>query len=66
MKTLKIMSITGLVVAGLALICLMVFDNYTDYVSAIGWGVIATLYLIALSVVTLVQSLKALKNEVKQ
>jgi hypothetical protein len=65
MRTLKIMSITGLVVAGLALISMIAFNNYTDYESAIGWGIIATFYLIALSIVTLVQALARLKNEVK-
>lgn len=55
MKTLKIMSIVGLVLAGLSWLCMSAFDNVLDYEQGIGWGMIAMLYLIALSIVCLVQ-----------
>lgn len=58
MKTIKIMSIIGLVVSALSWICLAAFDNYYDYESAIGWGFIAVLYLIAISIVGIVQANK--------
>ena len=55
MKTLKTMSILGLVMAGICYMFVAVFmDN--DPKAAIGWGVIAILYLIAYSIVGLVQA----------
>ena len=62
MKTLKIMGIIGLVIAGFSYICLVVFCNPIDYEAGIGWGFIACWYLIALSIVCLVQC-KKIKNE---
>lgn len=52
------MSIIGLVLAGLSYICMIAWDNSVDYEAAIGWGVIAVAYLIALSIVGLVKSRK--------
>ncbi len=58
MKTLKVMSTIGLVLAGISWLCMSAFDNIVDYESGIGWGMIAMLYLIALSIVCLVQTKK--------
>ncbi len=49
------MSIVGLALAGLSWLCMSAFDNVLDYEQGIGWGMIAMLYLIALSIVCLVQ-----------
>ena len=59
MKSLKIMSIVGLILAGLSWICLVSFANVIDYEAAIGWGIIAVWYLIAISIVGIVQANKA-------
>lgn len=61
MKSLKVMGIIGIVLAVLALYCLMVFCNEIDYEAAIGWGVYATLYLLAFSIVVLVNNKKEKK-----
>jgi uncharacterized membrane protein YuzA (DUF378 family) len=58
MKTLKVMGITGLVLSALTWIFIGLFDNINDYESAIGWGVIAMFYLIAYSIVGIVQANK--------
>jgi hypothetical protein len=55
-KTLKILSIIGLVIAGLSLVCLVAFCNPYDYEAGIGWGMIAGLYLVAIAIVGLVKS----------
>lgn len=52
------MSTIGLVLAGISWLCMSAFDNIVDYESGIGWGMIAMLYLIALSIVCLVQTKK--------
>lgn len=62
MRTLKIMSIVGLSISGISFVCLVAYDNVVDYESAIGWGIITVGYLIALSIVTLIKSLKELKK----
>lgn len=54
MKTLKIMSIIGIVWFGLCFVCILVFIN-SDESAAIGWGLYAVLYGIALAIVALVQ-----------
>jgi len=56
MKSLKIMSIVGLVIAGVSILCLYAWNNILDYESAIGWGIIASMYLVALSIVSLSKS----------
>ena len=56
MKTLRVMGIIGLVMSAIAFICMVAWDNQYDYESAIGWGVIAIFYLIAYSIVGIVQS----------
>ena len=45
MKSLKVLSIIGLVLFSLSLICLIAFDNDVDYLLAIGWGMYVTLYI---------------------
>lgn len=54
MKTIKVMSIIGLVMAVLSMLCIIGFQ-YSDSQASMGWGVIAVLYLIALSIVGIVQ-----------
>jgi hypothetical protein len=58
MKTLKVMGITGLVLSVLSWFFVGAFDNINDYESAIGWGIIAIMYLIAYSIVGIVQANK--------
>lgn len=55
-KAIKVMSIIGIVLAALALICLIIFDNYRDYEAAIGWGMYAGLYLLGFSITALVKN----------
>ena len=52
------MSIIGLVLFSLSLICLVAFNNYLDYTAAIGWGLYAALYGIAYAIVVLVHNKK--------
>ena len=63
MKSLKVLSIIGLVLFSLSLICLIAFDNDADYLSAIGWGMYAALYGIALAIVALVKVRKYNKTK---
>lgn len=58
MKTLKVMSIVGIVIAGLSYLCIVVFSNAVDYEAASGWGIIAGAYLLAFSIVVLVKNKK--------
>jgi uncharacterized membrane protein len=53
MKTIKVMSIIGIVVGSLSFLCLLAFDNPYEYDAAIGWGIIAVLYFIPFSIVGL-------------
>ena len=58
------MSITGLVIFSLSLICLVGFATPVDYDAAIGWGIIGMLYAIPFSIVVLVQSMvKSVKKD---
>ncbi|MDZ4227854.1 MAG: hypothetical protein U1E54_01270 [Candidatus Levybacteria bacterium] len=54
--SIKVMSIIGIVLAVISFICLVAFDNRYDYESAVGWGVIAAIYLLAFSIVALVKN----------
>ena len=58
MKTLKIMSVIGIVWSVLSFVCLVAFDNSIDYESAVGWGILAAGYLLAFAIVCLVQATK--------
>jgi hypothetical protein len=58
MKTLKVMSIIGMVLSAFSFMFMSWFNNAVDYEAAIGWGVIMVLWTIAFSVVVLVQSNK--------
>jgi len=55
MKSLKVLAIIGLVWSVLSWICLVAFDNAVDYEAGIGWGLMAVMYLIAISIVAIVQ-----------
>ena len=61
MKTIKVMSLVGLGIGGVGLLCLMAWDNYDNFESAVGWGMIVALYLIAFAIVGVVQANK--KNQ---
>jgi len=63
MKSLKVLSIIGLILFSLSLICLIAFDNDVDYLSAIGWGMYAALYGITLAIVALVKVRKYNKTK---
>jgi len=56
MKTIKIMSIIGIVWGALSLLCLIGFNTPVDYDAAIGWGILGMLYFIPFSIVCLVKS----------
>ena len=51
---MKATSIIGICVAALAFIVLVGDNNIMNYVTAIGWGIIAAIYLLAFSIVVLV------------
>ena len=53
---MKTLGIIGLVVSVLSWICIVGFNNPVDYEAGLGWGIIAVLYLIALSIVAIVKS----------
>ena len=57
MKSLKVMGIVGIVMSVLSWIFIASFE-YTDPMASIGWGFIAMFYLIALSIVSIVQGTK--------
>ena len=62
-KTLKTMGIIGLILSGISFLCLIGFDDPTEYEAGIGWGLIAVYYLIALSIVCIVQAKKHYKQD---
>ena len=62
MKTLKIMSIIGLVITVLSLFCMIAWNDYINYGSAIGWGMINALYGLAFGITVLVISCKKSNN----
>ena len=67
MKTLRVMSIIGIVAAGLTWICCAYLNNPVDYEGGLGWGIIGATYLLAFSIVVLVKvSKESKKEEVKQ
>ena len=55
MRGIKTMSIIGIVLASFSIVCLIGFDNPIDYEAAIGWGIYATIYLLAFSITALVK-----------
>jgi len=61
MKSLKILSIIGLVIAGFSWWCLAYNNTPQDYEGAIAWGYIAVFYLIALAIVSLIQANRNIK-----
>ena len=55
MKTLKVMGIIGIILSGLCYL-FIAFLMDTNPQGAIGWGVIGILYLLALSIIGVVQA----------
>jgi hypothetical protein len=60
MKSIKVLSIIGIVWFVLAFFCQAGFQ-YSDPSAAIGWGVLAEIYGIAFAITALVQANNALK-----
>ena len=57
-KMTKVMAIVGIAFSALCFLSISLFIN-TDSAAAAGWGVYASLYLLALSIVAVVQALEA-------
>ena len=57
MKTLKVMGIVGIVLSSLSFICIVAYQ-YSSPKAALGWGIYSTVYLIAYSIVGVVQAAK--------
>ena len=55
-KSIKVLSIIGIVWASMCFIFVLMFNNPVDYEAGIGWGMFASTYLIALSIVALVKN----------
>jgi len=55
---MKATSIVGIVVSSLSLVCIAVLNDGANNQSTIGWGIIATIYLLAFSIVVLVKHSK--------
>jgi small-conductance mechanosensitive channel len=60
MRTIKVMSIIGICLFVLSFLIISYYINY-DSEAAVGWGVIAVFYGLALSIVSLVNSNKLKK-----
>ena len=58
MQTLKVMSIIGLIIFILSIICIIAWGGTRDNDAALGWGLIGCIYGIAFSIVGIVQSNK--------
>jgi len=56
MNTIRVMSIVGVVIFLLSLICISVWGDTPDNDAALGWGYIGSLYGIALAIVGIVQT----------
>ncbi len=57
MKTIKVLSIIGIVVSVLSVLCIAGLE-YSDPLASTGWGYIGNLYALALSITALCISLK--------
>ena len=55
-KSIKVLSIIGIVWASLCLVFVLAFNNPVDYEAGLGWGMFASLYLVAFSIVALVKN----------
>jgi len=58
MKAIKIMSIIGIILAPTSYIFISIFATPVDYDASAGWGIIATAYLLAFSIVALIKANK--------
>ena len=56
MNTIRVMSIIGVIIFLLSLICISVWGDTPDNDAALGWGYIGSLYGIALAIVGIVQT----------
>ena len=55
---MKTLSILGIVISAVSLLCLIGFATDADWIAAVGWGIIGTAYLMGLSIVTLIKCVK--------
>jgi hypothetical protein len=62
MKTLKIMSIIGIVYLSLCFVFIVILTSQNSDSGAAGWGILALLYAIPYSIVGLVQASKLSKD----
>ena len=66
MKTLKVMSIIGIIWFSLCFICIVSLSASGDYYDAAGWGIWAVLYGIPLSIVGVVQAKRQQNKNVEK
>jgi len=66
MKSIRIMSIIGISWAAFCFVMICACMTYpADYEASSGWGVFAIVYLLAFSIVALVQNNKRSSNQLK-
>ena len=53
---MKTLSIIGIVLSVISLMCIITFNNIFDYEAGLGWGIYACLYLSAFSITSLVKN----------
>lgn len=58
MKTLKVMSIIGLLLSIIVFLGLFLFNTPDDYEHAIGWGMVLATWTVAQSIVSLVYAIE--------
>ncbi len=56
MNTIRVMSIIGIVIFALSIVCIAAWGGSIDNDAALGWGYIGSLYGIALAIVGIVQT----------
>ena len=62
MNTIRIMSIIGVIIFSLSIICISVWADTPDNDAALGWGLIGSIYGIAFAIVGIVQTNKKKKR----
>ena len=63
MQTVKVMSIIGCFMFVISTICIIAWGDTQDNDAALGWGIIACVYGVALSIVGIIQSNKIIKKK---
>jgi hypothetical protein len=62
MNTIRIMSIIGVIIFSLSIICIGIWGDTPDNDAALGWGLIGSIYGIAFAIVGIVQTNKQKKR----